>query len=77
MKLNTLMITVIAVFLVGCGGKEYTVDFLKENNEVRAKVLEDCKANKESDTNCKNANEAQKFIDDKASADFFMGKSDK
>lgn len=46
--------------LTACGSEpeSYTADFLYENNEVREQVLEDCKANKQTDDNCKNANEA-------------------
>lgn len=72
--LFTLSVIVITA-LTACGKQEtYTVDFLKENEAKRTEVLEACKQNKQSDENCKNANEAQKFIDTKKSADFFFGK---
>lgn len=60
--------------LTACKQETYTVDFLKENEAKRTEVLEACKANKQSDENCKNANEAQKFIDEQKSTDFFLGK---
>lgn len=71
--LFTLSVIVITA-LTGCKQETYTVDFLKENEAKRTEVLEACKANKQSDENCKNANEAQKLIDAKKSADFFFGK---
>lgn len=76
MKLTTLLtISVIATtLLTGCKQETYTVDFLKENEDKRIEVLESCKANKQSDENCKNANEAEKQIKDQQSADFFLGK---
>jgi|GEM_PF-4193659 conserved domain protein len=76
MKLTTLLtISVIATtLLTGCKQDTYTVDFLKENEDKRIEVLESCKANKQSDENCKNANEAEKQIKDQQSADFFLGK---
>lgn len=48
-------------FLTACSSEpeSYTTDFLYENNDIRAKVLEECKANKQSDENCKNANDAE------------------
>ena len=72
-------VSVIAITaLVGCGKKEtYTVDFLKENEAKRTEVLNDCKANKQSDENCKNANEADKLIKEQKSKDFFLGKDKK
>lgn len=39
--------------------KSYTTDFLYENDDIRTQVLADCKANKQTDDNCKNANEAE------------------
>lgn len=75
MKAITLVtLSIIALSLTACKQETYTVDFLKENETKRMEVLEACKTNKQSDENCKNANEAQKFIDDKKSADFFLGK---
>lgn len=55
-----LTISLFSIFaLLGCAKNEtYTVDFLKTNDAKRAEVLADCKANKQSDENCKNANEA-------------------
>lgn len=60
--LLTFAVSVFSVgFLSACSSEpeSYTVDFLSENEEVRSTVLEDCKANKQSDENCKNANEAE------------------
>lgn len=76
MKLTTLLtISVIATtLLTGCKQETYTVDFLKENEAKRIEVLEACKANKQSDENCKNANEAQKFIDEQKSFNTLLGK---
>lgn len=76
MKAITLFtISVItAILLTGCKQETYTVDFLKENEAKRIEVLESCKANKQSDENCKNANEAQKFIDEQKSFNTLLGK---
>lgn len=60
--LFTLSVIVITA-LTACGKQEtYTVDFLKENEAKRTEVLEACKQNKQSDENCKNANEAEKVV---------------
>lgn len=47
--------------LTGCGKTQesYTTDYLYANDDVRAKVLAECAENKQSDTNCENANEAE------------------
>lgn len=76
MKAITLFtISVItAILLTGCKQETYTVDFLKENEAKRIEVLEACKDNKQSDENCKNANEAQKFIDEQKSFNTLLGK---
>ncbi|OOR90564.1 EexN family lipoprotein [Moraxella bovis] len=71
--LFTLSVIVITA-LTGCKQETYTVDFLKENEAKRTEVLEACKQNKQSDENCKNANEAQKFIDEKKSFNTLLGK---
>lgn len=58
-------LTLISLFLLSltaCKQETYTVDFLKENEQKRNEVLEACKQNKQSDENCKNANEAQTRI---------------
>lgn len=58
-----LTITAISLLLTGCGSTEsYTADFLYENNDIRTQVLEDCKINKQSDSNCTNANDAEAKI---------------
>lgn len=46
--------------LTGCGKTQesYTTDYLYANDDVRAKVLAECTQNKQSDSNCKNANDA-------------------
>ncbi len=46
--------------LIGCGKSQesYTTDYLYANDDIRAKVLAECAENKQSDTNCKNANDA-------------------
>lgn len=59
--LFTLSVIVITT-LTGCKQETYTVDFLKENEAKRTEVLEACKQNKQSDENCKNANEAEKAV---------------
>lgn len=77
MKHTLLTLTIIstALALTACGKTEtYTVDFLKENEAKRIEVLEACKQNKQSDENCKNANEAEKQIQEKASFDKLLGK---
>lgn len=60
---KTALISVSAIALmalVGCGDKQesYTTDYLYANDDIRAKVLAECAENKQSDSNCKNANEA-------------------
>lgn len=57
---KTFIISIIGcISLLGCGKETYTSDYLFENDEIRAKVLEDCKANKQSQDNCTAANEAE------------------
>lgn len=73
MKKLTL-ITLSLLALTACKQETYTVDFLKENEQKRNEILEACKANKQSDENCKNANEAQKFIDEQKSFNTLLGK---
>ena len=58
MKNIFLVITAI-LLLTACKGETYTADYLYENDDIRAKVLEDCKANKQSQENCAAANEAE------------------
>ncbi len=56
--------TATATVLIGCStSKQYTTDYLFEHDDIRKQVLADCKANKESDSNCTNAAaaEAKKF----------------
>lgn len=77
MKLNSIFtISILATTLLatGCTKETYTVDFLKENEAKRLEVLEACKQNKQSDENCKNANEAETQIQEKASYDKLIGK---
>lgn len=64
MKLLPIFATAsFALLLTACGEKEtYTVDYLKQNDDVRAKVLAECAENKQTDQNCKNANEAKDII---------------
>lgn len=64
MKLNKLLIvsTLSAVALTACAKETFTVDFLRENHEKRKEILADCKFNKQSDENCRNANQAQREI---------------
>lgn len=61
-----------SVFLTACGGSDYTVDYLYENDDVRAKVLADCKSNKESDSNCGNANQAEQMKKSKENTDKYF-----
>lgn len=67
MKLNKLLIlsTLSAVALTACAKETFTVDFLRENHEKRKEILADCKLNKQSDENCRNANQAQRDINHK------------
>ena len=63
--LLTFAVSIFSIsFLSACSSKpeSYTTDFLYENNDIRAKVLEECKANKQGDENCKNANDAENKI---------------
>lgn len=57
---NAFLIALSLTALAGCGSKQetYTADYLYANDELRAKVLAECVENKQSDSNCKNANEA-------------------
>lgn len=60
--LLTFAISIFSVSALSACSSEpesYTADFLYENNDIRAQVLEDCKANKQSDSNCQNANDAE------------------
>lgn len=72
-NLTLCIATIIA--LAGCAKETYTVDFLKENESKRTEVLEACKQNKQSDENCKNANEAEKQVRTKAYGEKMFGKS--
>lgn len=65
MNLKTLSIVVLATstLLTACSKETYTVNYLKANPEVLAKVLDDCKANKQSNENCQNANQAKDHLD--------------
>lgn len=59
-KKTLLLAPLFLAILTGCGSTEsYTADFLYENSDIRTQVLEDCKINKQSDSNCKNANDAE------------------
>lgn len=64
MKLNKLLIlsALSTVTLTACAKETFTVDFLRENHEKRKEILADCKLNKQSDENCRNANQAQREI---------------
>ncbi len=56
--LLTTSVLATAVMLTACGQESYTTDYLYEYDDVRATVLAECKENKQTDDNCKNANEA-------------------
>lgn len=60
MKPTTIAVLLVTI-LTACGSKQetYTSDYLYANDDIRAKVLAECAENKQSDTNCKNANEAE------------------
>lgn len=68
MKKLTLF-TIALISLTACKQETYTVDFLKENEQKRNEVLEACKTNKQSDENCKNANQAESEIKSRESMD--------
>ncbi|UZA49984.1 EexN family lipoprotein (plasmid) [Moraxella bovis] len=57
---TTALIALSVIALIGCGKSQesYTSDYLYANDDIRAKVLAECAENKQSDTNCKNANDA-------------------
>lgn len=58
MKKTALIVFVLV--LVGCSKQEeYTVDYLYKHDDIRQKVINDCKVNKQTDSNCKNASEAE------------------
>lgn len=49
----------LVMLLVSCGEQKtetYTADYLKTHDDVRAKVLADCKENKQTPENCTTAN---------------------
>lgn len=53
-------LSLLSLNFVACSKSEtYTVDFLLANDDVREQVLADCATNKQTDQNCKNANEAK------------------
>lgn len=58
------MAAVTSLVLTACGSntESYTVDYLQENDDIRTQVLEDCKENKQTDSNCQNANDAENKI---------------
>ncbi len=57
---RTVPVALSILALIGCGKNQesYTSDYLYANDDIRAKVLAECAENKQSDTNCKNANDA-------------------
>lgn len=57
--LTAIMASAFALMVCGEKAETYTTDFLLENDEIRMQVLADCTENKQSDINCKNANEAE------------------
>lgn len=58
---TSVLLALSLTTLIGCGKSQenYTTDYLYANDDIRAKVLAECAENKQSDTNCKNANEAE------------------
>ena len=55
-----LLLFLATIITVGCSSsKEYTVDYLYANDDIRNQVVADCKLNKQTETNCKNASEAE------------------
>ena len=62
MNTKLLAFTALIIFLTACGSKTetYTADYLYNNDDVRATVLADCAANKQTQENCKAANDAEK-----------------
>lgn len=71
MIVKTLFIAAVtSLVLTACGSTEsYTTDFLYENTDIRTQVLADCKENKQTDSNCSNANDAENKIKGEAWAD--------
>ncbi len=57
--LLTSSILATTFMLTACGQESYTADYLYEHDDVRATVLAECKENKQTDDNCKNANQAE------------------
>lgn len=70
MNIKTLSLALLATstLLTACSKETYTVDYLKSNPEVLTKVLDDCKANKQSNENCQNANQANSDLKNKEMA---------
>lgn len=57
---HLLFILFSALALTACNKQEtYTTDYLYANDDIRAKVLADCTANKQSQENCTAANDAE------------------
>lgn len=60
MNKNIALFTLVVTLATGCNKQEtYTVDYLLANDDIRATVLTDCAANKQSQENCAAANEAE------------------
>ena len=70
---NIFLVITAALLLTACKGETYTADYLYENDDIRAKVLEDCKANKQSQENCAAANTAQGRKDSESYRKAFYG----
>lgn len=67
MKTITPVLIFSVLALTACNKQEtYTTDYLYTNDDVRATVLADCAANKQSQENCTAANDAEnkKKVDD-------------
>lgn len=60
MKTITPVLILSVLALTACNKqKSYTTDYLYANDDIRAKVLADCTANKQSQENCTAANDAE------------------
>ena len=58
MKLLPFLAIVPVLFLAGCNDKIYDVSYYSEHLDEATKVMEQCKAGKVTDDNCKNAHTA-------------------
>lgn len=59
---NYVLLLTVTVLLAACGGKEYSIDELYNDNGLREKIIAECKQNPKAkeEINCRNAIAAHK-----------------